>query len=101
MSGEKQSGDVTVSIHGPGATIETAIEVAEATKRLLAAVAAEMGHTVEWRIGSIQFKCDGCGLLRPDKPGPDEGWTHKDSNDYCPNCTGDLSGVAPEKGADE
>lgn len=80
---------LSVGVHGPGASIDTAIEVGERMKDLLAAVAEEMGlgDAVSWEIGSVQFKCDGCGLLRPDKPGPDEGWTHADGDDFCPACT--------------
>ncbi len=79
---------LTIGAHGPGASIESAIEVAEATKKLLGAVADEMGaEGLEWRIGSVQFKCDGCGLLRPDRPRPDEGWTYADGDDLCPSCT--------------
>lgn len=91
MSAERpaaRSDGVTVSVHGPGASIDTAIEVGEATKRLLAAIADDMGiEGVEWTIGSVQFRCDGCGLLRPDKPAPDEGWTHNSGDDFCPACT--------------
>ncbi len=82
--------DLTISVHGPGTSIDTAIEVAEATKRLLTSVGENMGvpaDAVKWEIGSVQFKCDGCGLLRPDKPSPDEGWTHENSGDFCPVCT--------------
>lgn len=64
------------------------MEVAEATKKLLASVAENMGvEGLEWKIASIQFKCDGCGLLRPDRPGPEEGWTFRDGDDLCPACT--------------
>lgn len=82
--------NLTISVHGPGASIDSAIEVGEATKKLLAAIAEEMGvpaGTIKWQIGSVQFKCDGCGLKRPDKPGPDEGWTFADGDDFCPACT--------------
>lgn len=81
---------LSVSVHGPGASIETAIEAGEATKKLLEAVQEEMGvpaGAIEWKIGSVQFKCDGCGLTRPDRPGPDECWTYRDGDDLCPACT--------------
>ena len=83
-----KGGDLRVSVHGPGASIETAIEAAEATKKLLSSVAEEMGiDGVEWKIGSVTFKCDGCGLERPDRPDPNEGWTYRDGNDLCPECS--------------
>ena len=84
---------VGLSLHGPGASIEDAIRAGEALKGLLAAVGEEMGMpegAVTWAISSIQFKCDGCGLLRADRPGPDEGWTYRDGDDLCPACSGGL-----------
>ena len=81
-------GDLHISVHGPKASIETAVEAAEAAKKLLASVAETMGVSgVEWEIGSVVFKCDGCGLTRPDRPSPDEGWTYQDGDDLCPECS--------------
>lgn len=87
-----------LEVHGEGASIEAAIEAAEAVKRLLDAIAEAKGipaGALRWRIGSVQFKCDGCGLLRPDRPSPDEGWTFHEGDDYCPICTTDRPSVAP------
>ena len=81
---------VGISVHGPGASIDSAIAAGGAMKRLLDTVGAEMGipaDAVKWEIDSVQFRCDGCGLLRPDKPGVDEGWTYRDGDDFCPDCT--------------
>jgi hypothetical protein len=83
-----KDGSLSVSVHGPAVRIEDAIEAGEATKRLLNAVGREMGHPdVAWRVASVQFQCDRCGLLRPDRPGPDEGWTYLDGDDLCPACS--------------
>ena len=80
--------DLAMSLHGPAVTIEDAIEAGEAMKDLLGAVGRAIGaRGVEWQIASVQFQCDGCGLTRPNRPGPDEGWTYGDGNDYCPECT--------------
>lgn len=88
-----------VSVHGPGVSIESAVEVAEAMKKLLGAVAENMGAPVsEWEIASIQFMCDGCGSTRPDKPGKDEGWTFRDGDDLCPQCA--LASSRPEEYAE-
>lgn len=88
VSAESGKPDLTVSLHGPGATIEGAIEAGIATKGLLEEIGREMGvEGVEWRIASVQFKCDGCGLTRPDRPQPDEGWTYHEGDDLCPSCT--------------
>lgn len=87
----------SISVHGPGASIETAVQTAEAMKKLLAAVGKQMGvpeGAIEWQIGSVQFACDGCGLLRPDRPEPDEGWSFEDGNDFCPACTVDRETAA-------
>lgn len=89
-NGILREGDVGITVHGTGASIDTAIEVADATRALLAEVAREMGvpdGAVKWKIGSVQFQCDGCGLKRPDRPGPDEGWTYADGDDFCPACS--------------
>lgn len=83
---------VTITLHGEGVTVEDAIEAAQGTKELLLEVGRTMGvDGVEWEIGSVQFMCDGCDLRRPDRPGPDEGWTHDDGNDYCPACTAERA----------
>lgn len=79
---------VSVSLHGPGASIEAAIEAGAALKALLEEVGREVGaEGVTWRIASVQFRCDGCGLTRPDRPGPDEGWTYSNGDDFCPECS--------------
>lgn len=78
---------LTVSLHGEHATIEDAIEVGKQTKKLLEEVGRAMGvEGVEWLVGSVEFKCDGCDLRRSDRPDPSEGWTYDDGNDYCPEC---------------
>lgn len=95
---ETDKGDLTVSLHGPGASIEGAIEAGTAMKKLLEEVAREMGvEGAEWRIASVYFKCDGCGLSRPDRPGPDEGWTYSDGDDFCPACTESSLPVVPDR----
>ena len=85
-------GTVRVSVHGPGASIDAAIEAGQAMKKLLYAVGEELGvgrGRLRWEVASVSFKCDGCGLrLRlPDRPGPGEGWTHLGGDDFCPGCT--------------
>lgn len=78
---------LSVSLHGPGVTIEDAIEAGSAAKELLEAIGQTVGaEGVKWQVASVQFQCDGCGLTRPDRPGPDEGWTHHDGDDFCPSC---------------
>lgn len=99
----RETPELTVSVHGPGASIEAAIQTAEAVKGLLTAVGEEMGvpaNAVEWKIGWVQFQCDGCGLRRPDRPRPDEGWTYRDGDDLCPACTSTTS-PCPQTGATE
>jgi hypothetical protein len=86
MSDNGESG-VTVSLHGSAVTIEDAVRAGEATKNLLEALGDDLGVQVDWQIVSVQFQCDGCGLLRADRPGPDDGWTHRDGDDFCPTCT--------------
>ena len=81
---------LTVSVHGLGASIDTVIRAGEATKALLEAVGLEMGipeGSVVWETVSVQFRCDGCGLRRPDRPGPGEGWTYAAEHDFCPACS--------------
>lgn len=78
---------IHVSLHGPGVTVDAAIEAAVATKELLEEIGRTMGHDLKWEVASIQFKCDGCGLTRPDRPRPDEGWTYRDGDDLCPSCS--------------
>lgn len=94
-------GQVAISLHGPGATIDDAVKAGEALKDLLRCVGEEMGipeGALKWQIGSVQFQCDECGVRRPDRPGPDEGWTHHAGDDLCPDCTAraalDTSGSA-------
>ena len=91
MSRAEEAGDdgsFFVELHGPSVTIDDVVRVGEATKELLAEVAHEMGvEGVEWQIASVQFKCDGCGLTRPARPRPDEGWTYSDGDDLCPECS--------------
>ena len=100
MAENLKLGELRISVHGPGASIEAAVEVADATKKLLDEVAKNMGipeGAVAWRIASVQFKCDGCGLLRPDKPSLDEGWTHSDGDDFCPECSAAAASPEPER----
>jgi len=81
---------LTISVHGPGATIDDVIEAGEETKRLLEAIASTMGipdGAVKWVVQSAEFRCDGCDLRRPDRPSSDEGWTHVDGDDFCPTCS--------------
>lgn len=80
--------EVRVSLHGPDVTIDDALKVGSSLKDLLHEIGREMGAEVEWRILSVQFKCDGCGRLRPNRPSPDEGWTYRDGDDLCPSCSG-------------
>lgn len=63
------------------------MQAGQATKELLAAIGEAEGLDVQWQVQSVQFQCDGCRLRRPDRPGPDEGWTYDDGNDYCPTCS--------------
>lgn len=79
--------NLTVSLHGPGVTVEDATRAGAATKELLEEVGRTMGVDVEWEVGPVSFVCDGCGLRLPDRPGPDEGWTHRDGDDFCPACS--------------
>jgi len=81
-----------VSLHGPHVTIEDAVKAGDATKDLLESVSEHMGHTVTWRVASIQFQCDGCHVTRPDRPRPDEGWTHREGDDFCPTCSSEPRG---------
>lgn len=82
--------EVRVSLHGPGVTIEDAVKAAGHTKALLTAIGDEMG-AVRWQVTSVTFQCDGCGLKRADRPGPDEGWTYRDGDDLCPACSGEAA----------
>lgn len=92
--------DLKIFVHGPGTSIDAAVEVAEASKKLLAAIAKEMDVSgIRWEITSVQFQCDGCGLLRPDKPGPDEGWTYDEGDDFCPTCS--AARAAQSSGANQ
>lgn len=39
--------------------------------------------SVELRISSFRYECDGCGKVRPDNR---EGWKRDGRKDYCPEC---------------
>ncbi|MEO7173733.1 hypothetical protein, partial [Flavobacterium sp.] len=85
---QRDDATLRVSLHGPGVTIDDAIKAAAATKDLLDAIGREIGvEGVKWQATSVTFKCDGCGLTRPDRPRQDEGWTYDDGDDFCPSCT--------------
>lgn len=79
---------LNVELHGKSVTIDDALKAGEATTRLLDTVSESLGAQVGWEVVSVQFKCDGCGLLRPDRPSLDEGWTHRSGDDFCPSCSG-------------
>lgn len=81
-------GDVSVTLHGPAASIDETIKAGEALKDLLKAGGAALGADVDWQTTAVYFQCDGCGLQRPDRPAPDEGWTYRDGDDLCPTCSG-------------
>lgn len=78
-----------MSLHGPGVTIEDAMQAGLAGKELLEALTEQVapGSDLTWEVASVQFQCDGCHLTRPDRPRSDEGWTHHDGDDFCPTCT--------------
>lgn len=82
-----EPGAIRVGVHGPGVTVEDAMAAGVATKDLLHALGEQLGVDVEWQVKSVQFMCDGCGLLRPDRPRSDEGWTYRDGDDLCPSCS--------------
>lgn len=93
MTRQGGSAHLTVSLHGPEVTVDDAVKAAVATKELLEEVGRTMGvDGLEWQVASIQFKCDGCGLTRPDRPGPDDGWTYQHENDLCPTCSENVDG---------
>jgi hypothetical protein len=84
---------VRLSVHGPNASIAAAVTAGVALKELYAEVAREMGaEGANLHITAVWFQCDGCGLQRPDRPSPDEGWTYSDGDDFCPTCTEDQRG---------
>lgn len=90
---------VSIALHGPGASIDDAVQAGEALKRLLESVGEVMGvpeGAIEWKTSSVQFQCDGCGLLRADRPDPGEGWTYDDGKDFCPECTALTTGTAEQ-----
>ena len=81
---------IELQLRGPGVDIDRTIEAGRALKDLLAVVAEELGapkDACQWQIESVAFQCDGCGLRRPDRPSPDEGWTYRDGDDLCPACS--------------
>jgi hypothetical protein len=90
MVEQSQRPTVSLSLHGPGVTIGDAAQVGVAGKELMDAIAQEMGVDAHFEITAIQFRCDGCGLTRPDRPGPDEGWSYVDGEDHCPVCTSEV-----------
>ena len=91
MSDRPAKNEVRVSLHGPGASIDDALSAATATTALLDEIARTMGDEGGWKVTSVFFQCDGCGLKRPDRPGPDEGWTYREPDDLCPACSGEAA----------
>lgn len=80
----KGGSHLEVSLRGPYVTLDNIIDVAAAIRDLMTVA---VGARAE--ITGVYFKCDGCGLRRPDRPAPDEGWTYRarDGYDLCPECS--------------
>ena len=76
-----------LSLHGPAVTAEDAREAGEATADLLNAMSRRLGFPVGWAVRSVEFICDGCGATRQGRPRPGEGWTYRDGDDLCPDCS--------------
>ncbi len=87
---------IRVSVHGPDVTIDSALQVADSIREAFAMTALSMGFSEEearCSILKVTFRCDGCGLERSDRPGPDEGWSFADNDDFCPACTKARAGA--------
>jgi len=79
--------DFIVSLHGPNVTVGDADEPAQALVALLDLMAEQTGSPTGWRVGRIEFRCDGCDLRLPDRPPAGSGWTYADGDDFCPACS--------------
>lgn len=82
---------VEMKLCGPSVTMEQTREEGERLARLLGTIAEHLGAPKgardAWTVTGVYFQCDGCGLRRPDRPAPGEGWAYSDGDDFCPACS--------------